>query len=245
LIYAKAFFDLQVALAQKVVALSGLPLPRALLEYTNLYIRFGLGRDFDAAQPAWQEYIAGVRDANDVAESTYAFYVARGGEPAGPPVLASVGCFAYARLGPDRIRLHFHNAESSGASPLALERAGRRVAELGGLFDHLKRTSDQPWYVVGASWLYNLEAYRRLFPAPYLATARVMTGRFQHMPLWGQFLDRHGAVKEHMMRRFMERFERQSTMDGLDRCFPLPVLSLEASVQHFYDFYVVSASATL
>mgnify|MGYP003694797441 CR=1 FL=1 len=41
--YAKAFFDLQVQFARKVTLLSGLPLARALLEYTNLYIRFGAG----------------------------------------------------------------------------------------------------------------------------------------------------------------------------------------------------------
>lgn len=245
MIYAKAFFDLQIAFARKVTPLSGLPLSRVLLEYTNLYIRFGLGRDFDPAQPTWQDYIAGVRDASDVAEWTYAFYVARGGEPAGPPVVATFGCFSYARLSEDRIRLHFKNVESSGEPPLALEGTSRRMAELGALFDHLKRSSDQPRRVVGASWLYNLEAYRRLFPPAYLATASVMTGRFQHMPLWGQFLDRRGAVKEHMTRRFLERLERQATTDGLDRCFPLPVLSLDASVKHFYDFYDLSASASL
>ena len=42
--YAKAFLDLQLQFAERVTALSGLPLARALLEYTNLYIRFGLGR---------------------------------------------------------------------------------------------------------------------------------------------------------------------------------------------------------
>ena len=245
MIYAKAFFDLQGVFAQKVTTLSGLPLSRALLEYTNLYIRFGLGRDFDPAQPTWQDYIAGVRDANDLAEWTYAFYVARGGEPAGPPVVATFGCFSYARLGADRIRLHFKNVEASGVSPLVREHSGRRMAELAALFEHVRRSADQPRRVVGASWLYNLEAYRRLFPPAYLATASVMPKRFRHMPLWGQFLDRHGAVKEQMTRRFLERLERQSTMDGLDQCFPLPVLSLDASVQHFYDFFDVSASARL
>src|SRR5439155_12564861 len=52
--YAKAFFDLQLQFAHKVTRLSGLPLARALLEYTNLYARFGLGRDFDPAHPTWQ-----------------------------------------------------------------------------------------------------------------------------------------------------------------------------------------------
>src|SRR5262249_59003357 len=45
--YAKPFFDLQLRFAHKVGALAGLPLARALLEYTNLYIRLGLGHGFD------------------------------------------------------------------------------------------------------------------------------------------------------------------------------------------------------
>jgi hypothetical protein len=244
-IYAKAFFDLQVAFAQTVTTLSRLPLSRVLLDYTNLYRRFGLGRAFDATQPVWLDYLSGLRAATDVGDWTYGFYVARGGEPPGPPVVATFGCFSYARLGEDRIRLHFKNVEASGVSPLGREHSGRRMAELAALFEHVSRTVRQSVGVVGASWLYNVEAYRRLFPASYLATARVMTGRFQHMPLWGQFLDRHGAVKERMSRPFRERLARQSAMGDLDRCFPLPVLSLEASVQHFYDLYDISASISV
>lgn len=91
--------------------------------------------------------------------------------------------------------------------------------------------------MVGASWLYNLEAYRRLFPISYFATAHVLDHRFQHMPLWGQFLDWHGALKERMTRQFLERLERESSVDSLGQCFPLQVLSVNASVLEFYDFY--------
>ncbi len=47
MIYAKPFFDLQLEFAHKVTVLSGLPLARALFEYTNFYSRFGSGRDFE------------------------------------------------------------------------------------------------------------------------------------------------------------------------------------------------------
>jgi hypothetical protein len=122
----------------------------------------------------------------------------------------------------------------------ALDRVGRRVAELAALFEHLKGgLGGHPLRVVGASWLYNVEAYRRLFPSSYLATARVIAGRFRHMPLWGQFLDRHGATRDNVTRQFLERLERQASLEGLDQCFPLQALSLEAPLQDFYDFYGV------
>ena len=49
-IYDKALFELQLQFAERVSVLSGLPLARTVLEYTNFYMRFGLGRDFDLCQ---------------------------------------------------------------------------------------------------------------------------------------------------------------------------------------------------
>ena len=163
-IYAKAFFDLQLQFAHKVAILSGLPLARALLDYTNLYIRFGLGRGFDPAHPTWREYLAGLQDANDIREWTYRFYLRRPDAMAAPAIVATFGCFSYSRLSGDRIRLHFENADTDGHSSLGIDRRGQRLADLTGLFGHVKQTLGQSVQVVGASWLYNLDAYRRLFP---------------------------------------------------------------------------------
>lgn len=219
--------------------LSGLPWERALLDYTNLYVRLGLGRDFDAAHPIWRDYLAGLRSTGADEDWTYRFYLTRAEGPAGPAPVASVGCFWYSRLDDDRIRLHFQNAETAGRSPLAAERLEQRTAELTALFAHVRRTQARPPRVIGASWLYNLPAYRRLFPPSYLATARAIDGRFRSMPLWGQFLDRHGEIREGARGKFLERLDRQSSMDRLDRCFPLPVLSLDASATEFHAFYRV------
>jgi hypothetical protein len=236
----KAFFDLQLQFAEKVAILSGRPLTHVLLDYTNLYIRFGLGRDFDAAHPTWQEFLAGLSATNDVRERTYEFYLTRPLGSGEPTVTTRVGCFAYARLGAGRIRLHFRNAEPNGQSPLAAEHVRCRLEELAALFEHVKQTASKTLRVVGASWLYNLAAYRRLFPPSYVATARVLGPLYRHMPLWGQFLDRRGAVREHVAREFLDRLERQSSLDDLDRCFPFRVLSVEAPVQDFYDFYGIT-----
>jgi hypothetical protein len=236
-IYGRAFFDLQLTFAEKVAALSGRPLAGTLLEHTNLYIRFALGREFDPAQPVWQRYLAGFQDAADARDWTYRFYLMRSGMPAGPPVVATSGCFSYARLGGERIRLHFHNAEVDGEAPLGKERREARRAELGTLFSHVRRTAPGSCRVVGRSWLYNLDAYRRLFPPAYIATARAVGGRFQHLPLWGQFLDRHGDVRSELARPFLDRLERLTSLDGLDHCFPFQVLTVESAAREFFDFY--------
>jgi hypothetical protein len=238
-IYAKAFFDLQLQFARTVTVLSGLPLARALLEYTNFYIRFGLGRDFDPAHPKWQQYLAGLQDTDDGRGWTYRFYLMRPDDMGPPNAVAAFGCFSYSRLSRDRIRLHFQNAETDGRSPLGIERLGQRLTDLAALFEHVKHTLRHPVQVIGASWLYNLDAYRRLFPVSYLATAHAIDHRFQHMPLWGQFVNRHGEIKERMALQLTERLERQSSLDGLDQCFPFQVLAVEASVLEFYELYGV------
>jgi hypothetical protein len=236
--YAKTFFDLQLQFAERVCGFTGLSVERAVLQYTNFYIRFGLGGDFDPAHPGWQAYAAGLRDAGDRGAWTYRYYMSRRHAAAWPPVVATFGCFAYAPLGEARIRLHFHNADADGSS-LALERQAERRAELAALFAHARHTGGPAVSVVGASWLYNIEAYRRLFPKSYLATARVLTARFQHMPLWGQFLDRRGDVKPSMAEQLLERLGRQSTLEGLDECFPLQVLRLEVPLRELGEFYAV------
>ena len=237
MVYAKAFFDLQLQFAQTVSVLSGLPLGRVLFEYTNFYIRFGFGRDFDPTHPGWREYLAGLPNTNHRCEWTCRFYLTRSRAVVPPNLVATFGCFSYAQLSNDRIRLHFENAETDGHSPLGIQRQGQRLADLAALFEYVKRTVRQPLRVVGASWLYNLEAYRRLFPKSYLATAHTIHGRFQHMPLWGQFVNRCGDIKESMAHQFLARLGRQTSLEGLDQCFPFQVLRVEGSVLEFYDFY--------
>ena len=237
--YAKGFFDLQVGFAERVSALSGLPFAHTVLEYTNLYIRFGCGRAFDPTHPRWQEYLAGLSNTDDRHDWTYQFFVTRS-EPVVPPGhVATFGCFSYSRLDGDRIRLHFQDGDRDGRSPLAAECCERRKAELAALFADVKRTAQNPARVVGASWLYNLAAYRRLFPESYLATAHAIQRRFRHMPLWGQFVKRDGAVREDRARQFRERLGRHSSLEGLDDCFPFQALALEAPVADFYRSYGV------
>ena len=233
----QALLDLQVEVAQVVAERAGLPLARVLLDYTNLYVRFGLGRAFDPAHPRWREYVAGLAAGADPRAWTREFH-ARGPAAIEPPnQVATFGCFSYAELDGDGIRLHFHDAETDGGSPLAKDRQDARRAELAALFAHVRRTRRGPRRVIGRSWLYNLEAYRRLFPPAYLATARPLSAAFRHMPLWGQFAIRGGGIREGAAQELRERLARWSAGDDLAACFPLQALAVEAPVAEFYRFH--------
>jgi hypothetical protein len=150
---------------------------------------------------------------------------------------ARFGCFSYTSDGGDRVRLHFENTDAGPGSPLAADRIGARQDELRRLFTHVRQAHGGVRHVAGVSWLYNLPAYRRLFPVTYLASARVAASRFRNMPLWGQFLDRHGAVKQAAAQILEHRLAQQSDLENLAGCFPLQPLAVEASVSDFYRSY--------
>jgi hypothetical protein len=243
--YARAFFDIQLAFARKAARLTGQSIERGLLAYTNLYIRFGLGRDLDPDHVSWRAYLDGLSRCDDVGEWTYQFYLKSVATAISHPIVATFGCFSYALRGDDSIKLHFRNAETEMCSPLTVGRVEQRRAELQALLRDVFEDPNPPQTVVGASWLYNLDAYRRLFPPSYLASARPIGPHFQRMSLWGQLLDRFGNTKDPMTRVFIKRVHQASTVTELNECFPLPTLMVEARLSAFRDVYHLEPPFTL
>lgn len=235
----KEFFDLQIRFAHAAACVVGVPLAQALLEYTNLYIRFGLGRAADRDHPVWRRYIDGLNGTTDIGAWTYRFFIDQANEVRPPSVVATFGCFSYACEHADRIRIHFDNVEPLAISPLNSERLSARLYELRSLFEHARRTQRNASKVVGVSWLYNLRAYRRCFPGAYVASARVAEPRFRNMPLWGQFLDRHGEVRPATADAFLQRLARAKSIDDLAHSFPWQALSVEAPIDEFYRFHEI------
>ncbi len=237
--YPRRFFEINLRFARKVAEISGQPLDSALLHYTNLYIRFGLGWDLSITNPIWQEYLDGLHQAEDAIEWTYRFYLKRQLQVVFEARQVPYGCFSYTVLDGCRIRLHFHNNEPPEQSPLSRERMSERLAELQCMFACIRQEVSAPTTVIGASWLYNLQAYRRLFPPVYLATAQVGGHDFPYLPLWGQFVDHGGHIKGDLVAQFLIRLDRQRDLTGIEYCFPFQVLHLESAIQEFYQFYGV------
>jgi hypothetical protein len=222
--YSVEFFDLQLRFAVKVAALSGLPLTETVGSYTNIYVRLSMGPRLDCANPVWLEYISTLATARDPATRTYEVHLRRAHLRAGPKMAASVGCFSYAPFGPGHVRLHFHPGQQLSESPLSLANAHLRRWELARLLSHVVSSSPNI-DVIGASWLYNLKAYRRLFPEPYLGRLKPIEHPYQRMPLWGQFLHRDRTVREEVAQSFYSQLARVASLAELSSCFPLPVLS--------------------
>jgi hypothetical protein len=237
--YPRRFFEINLLFAQRIAEVSTQAFDEALLDYTILYTRLGLGRDFDPMNPTWREYLGGLRRAQDMTEWTYRFYLARPAQPDLPARQPDFGCFSYEVWPGNRLRLHFHNAETSDYGPLSRHRIDVRLSELRRMLGYVRRCIENPTTVVGGSWLYNIEAYRRLFPPAFLATARDSYVDYPFLVLWGQFLDRNGQIKEDLAGQFLGCLKAQCDLEGVKRCFPYPVQRLECPVQHFYEFYRV------
>ncbi len=238
-VYDPAFFALQIGFAGRVAAIRGLPLARALGEYTNLYVRLGCGDRLDPEEPRWRASVAALIEAKDPAAWVGERQVA---VRTGPFDDLTCGCFRLSRLDPVRFRLHFVPEAERAGSPLAPAAVARRRAELHELAVRAAAAASGEAVVIGASWLYHLPAYRRLFPAAYLAGLRPMPHPYQRMPLWGQFLQRDGRLRSSIGERFRASVARARTMGELDRGFPLSVLTTTESLNRLIDD--VASSAT-
>jgi hypothetical protein len=230
-----AFFDLQLRFADSVARVSHLSFEKALLDYTNLYLQF-VGRSFDPLHPVWQAYLTGLRKAPERAMWTYSFYQ-RTREPHTP---SPYGCFRYSYLPEENtIRYHFASADTSDSGPLSKDRMPIRLQELKMMFTEIKKQYGDTPLVQGNSWLYNIDAYKRLFPAHYTQAMEVVDDEFQYMSLWGQFLRHDGQVHEYLVDSLLSGCQKQEALDGLMHCFPYQVLSPQCPITSFYDFYKV------
>jgi len=105
------------------------------------------------------------------------------------------------------VRLHFSHQDRFGLGPLSSERIAVRLAELRAKFDHIHETLPEAQQVRGGSWLYNREAYTRLFPPSFGASAEVDQPHCQFRGLWGQLLRYNLASNEVLVETILERVQ--------------------------------------
>ncbi len=206
----------------------------ALMSYSTLYISLGLGRAFDPAHPIWQQYLAGLRVEPDAVEWTYAFYQRQQTDPQ----VLFFGCFSYAYISESKVvRPHFTNRDTSRYGPLSQAQMETRLQELSAMFADIRTKHPEAEEVRGCSWLYHIEAYKRLFPTEYTQNMEVADEEFPFLALWGQFLTKEGQVREKMVSNFLHCVEEQETLEAIKQCFPYLPLRPNCSIGYFYRFY--------
>jgi hypothetical protein len=243
------YFDLQLRFAEAVTATAALPLAATVAQCTNFYRRFGLGRLQGAPiAPEWKKYTAQLMTLETHEQRvawTQACFVQS--PPEGlPPGQRQFGCFSCDPPDADgRVRIHFANRDNDGIGPLSRTKIDTRRQELQAMFTYVKQTYADAKEVRGGSWLYHLEAYRRLFPPVYGDSRAVLEGssHFQGTSSWGQFLDHREDIKSALREQFLENLSKLD-MHRLWEVFPLPACSAHAPIPAFYDFYDIDAAIT-
>jgi len=232
--WSRAYVGILLRFAMRAAEIEGVSMDTALLRFTPFYLNLGLTHSFAPDDPTWQEFLAGYRDASEPVAWVHSFYLAHARTSGESPY----GCFSYAYEPDTRsIRFHFANRDTSGYGPLSDERLQARRRDLIAMFADIQREVPSADAVRGRSWMYNLAAYRRLFPPEYAGAADPVVPEFQYMSLWGQFLDRHGEARPGPTGRFLTRIAAATTVDALTRSFPVPVRAPRCPVAHCYAFY--------
>jgi hypothetical protein len=241
------WFALQIEFAEAVAARSGMRLDTALTFYTNLHRRFGFGRPSrDDPAPEWRAFVRALVELGAPVERVAcakAFarqHIVDWWDEANP----RFGCFSFEPPVAGMVRLHFAPVDLEGGSgPLSGRKTGRRLDELAAMIEHIRSTyGDEALNVVGGSWLYNLEAYRRLFPPKYIASLRIASApvALAGGSWWGQFLDHDGDLVVARADAFRANFA--VLRSGAEwRAFPLPALAARAEVATFQQFFAGSS----
>jgi hypothetical protein len=218
------------------------------MQCTNFYRRFGFGNPQDTPLPSeWHHYTHTLTTLETHAQRlawTQECFV-RAPEESLPPGRRQFGCFGCDLPDADgRVRIHFTNQDTDGIGPLSRAKIPARRQDLQALFTFVQRTYPEARSVLGGSWLYNLEAYRRLFPSVYGDSRTVQEGttHFQGSSSWGQFLDHHEGVKPALREQFLANLTRMN-MRRLWEAFPLLTYRTQAPIQEFFDFLQIDHGA--
>lgn len=240
------WFSLQLRFADIVAEKANVPFGVAVTFYTNMHPRFGFGRparegNQSAAWEGFVQRLAELRSGSDRVACTKAFAQGRFLDWSGD-VQRRFGCFGFEGPSDGVIRMHFVPADrENGTGPLSRAKSTRRNEELAQMFAFIRREhARDAREVVGGSWLYNLDAYRNLFPPAYIARLEVHTSpsQFTGGSWWGQFIDHEENMYFERVGEFTARL-KQLDMAALWKLFPLPAMKARVAIDAFYEHYGV------
>jgi hypothetical protein len=240
--YSRAFFELQLTFAGKLSEKFHLSLSDAYYRYTTLTKSLNISSMDD-----WQACMAALDRAPDALDWIYQCYLDRQAqepEPApgdiefhGRPLF---GCFYYIVRDTNIIRPHLVKNDLPGMRLLSRERLSERYTELQRMFAHIRQHVPVARTVLGNSWMYNLEAYRRLYPPAYTASLPASDeDEFEYLALWGQCYDYNWQIKQPIAEELLRRVDALTDLSRLRLCFPYQILNPECAIEEFYEFYGV------
>jgi hypothetical protein len=263
LVFGKDFFQLQFDFAKAIQektseplfdvikAKTGLLRRKAFNYEDNRFVGFKEGvTEENIVDFAYSEYLKDL-DKNDLEPAEY--------HPGGS---RTFGCFSHflEKDDSDTIEIHFQNNEFNKVGPLDKSKVELRKKELHDMLIDIKTKYPHVKNISGLSWLYNLTAYRRLFPTSYIGNLEPDYHREQWKrgtTIWGQFFDSEYKLRQPIVEELLRKVrelpveiipEGNKVVD-LSRVFEgydtgktnlKPPLKTHGPIQDFYDMYGIS-----
>lgn len=218
------------------------PLRDALFRYTNLHRRFGFGVPGPVPQdPRWIAFVDQLTSFEDPAAQleVVVYWYGATGEEAAPAPATMFGCFNF--TGPDETgaaRIHFVNREHDPLTgPLARSKLPIRLSELRALIPALLAAYPTTTHILGRSWLFHREAYRRLYPPAYTSHVEPLPEPVSLVgsSSWGQYLT-HSGANELACQQFLDNLPQLQAHDPLG-VFGYRPIQVRAPIATFLKFY--------
>ena len=237
----KEFFQLQFEFAKLVAERRNLLLDTAVISYAPFIRNNAFKRNEDSAERVPHEDVTEETMA-DIAYENYLKQVR-------PDVIpyhegTRFGCFFHTYNAHNRVaELHFVNAEYDVKGPLDASKLGSRRREVTDVLKNIRDMHPHVRSITGDSWLYNLEAYRRILPARYTSNAEPSEkwGEWARgTTIWGQFLDSEGGAKQDLGAILLERAKELGPETPLHELLRAPLmrpLIVAADIADFYTEY--------
>ena len=215
----RTFFATQQRFAERWADLASMPIETAYLECTTWYHQAaGLGRDFDPSHPVWQRLVAEVAVSPEPDAVVHAWAVAHK-QAVGPGAVLDFAWSADDRT----VRVNFLGERSPSSSPLSAMQLPVRKRELRDLVLRAADQHPEAELLRGRSWLYGLEAYRRIFPPVFLVGLEVEPPDLQFLAIWGQLLHRDGTSRPGVAAGLLVAADAAASTTDLERSFPVPM----------------------
>jgi hypothetical protein len=243
---SRGFFGVQLDYADALAAKACMPVNDAIIWQTNFHRLFAYGNL--AKMGPDREFVAlvgeaaAIRDPAARLDLLIAAYAGRPFDPWPSDRFPFGRCFACEAPSEDGVvRIHFrHRYQNDAAGPLHASNIAQRRADLAEMFGFVARRWPETKAVNGASWLYNTEGYRRLFPKEFADSRTPLVGPrpIHGLSTWGQFLDFRGAVKPPIVETFKQNLKSLDPSQPW-LVFPYPVLKTIAPFEAFRREYGV------
>lgn len=225
-LYELEYFLLQLAFANRAGIVCGLSFEEASIRFTSFV------RQFRERGCVWQsqwDY-----DTPPAIVAWTFFDLHRRDQLAASSVSPPFGPFdSWHDREAGSLRLRFVN----GPHVLGSAQQTQRMDELKRMFSSLGERYDRDTCVTGFSWLYNLQAYSRLFPTAFIEAAQPVPRWFSSGARWGQVAAGDGRLRHGIGPTLLSSANAALDIDALDRCFQFSALTLRAPLSAFVDFY--------